>query len=256
MTLDKLFDETLRNMESTLASFEKRVPAPHRVPYKDSFVFRYTERTIQQAIVQKLARLVSGLHATRILVEHGFFQEQATLQRMLDEFREDIMFLSLAVVQDDVTELHREYLAAFYEEEFDNEDPLKSTQRRPMVPRKRIRAYLARIEGSELDPSSGVELSRTLSKGYSGFVHGASPHIMDMYGGNPARFHVTGMLGTPLEDQHCEDFWNYVYRGILAFAFAAMAFGDKALLDRIRRYRDEFERQSGKPHAGTSPGES
>lgn len=244
MTLDELFDETLRNMEATLGSFETRVPAPHRVPNKDSFVFRYTERTVQQAIVQKLARLVSGLHAARILLEHGFFQEQGALQRMLDEFREDIMFLSLAVVQDDMTALHHEYLAAFYEEEFDNEDPIKSTKRRPMIPRRRIRAYLAHIKGSELDPSSRVDLSRTLSKGYSGFVHGASPHIMDMYGGNPARFHVMGMLGTPHEDDHRQDFWNYVYRGILAFEFAAMAFGDGALLDRIREYRHDFERQS------------
>ena len=216
------------------------------MPYKDSFVFRYAERTVQQAIVQKLARLVSGLHAARILLDGGFVQEQGALQRMLDKFREDLMFLSLAVVRGDATPLLPEYLAAFYEEEFDNEDPLKSTQRRPMIPRKRIRAYLATIKGGTLDPSSRAEVSRTLSKGYSGYVHAASPHIMEMYGGNPPVFHVRGMLGTPREAEHRQDFWNYVYRGILAFAFAAMAFGDKELLDRIRSYRDEFERQSGR----------
>jgi len=51
------------------------------------------------------------------------------------------------------------------------------------------------------------------------------------------------MLGTPREEEYREDSWNYFYRGILAFGFAAMAFGDIALLDRIRSYRDEFERQ-------------
>ncbi len=80
---------------------------------------------------------------------------------MLDEFREDIVFLSLGVIRAEMTELHQQYLDAFYEEEFDNKDPLKATQRRPMIPRKRVRAYLARVEGTEVDQSSGVEVSRT-----------------------------------------------------------------------------------------------
>jgi hypothetical protein len=164
---------------------------------------------------------------------------------MLDEFREDIMFLSLGVVRQEMTDLHRQYLDAFYEEELDNDDPLKPTQRRPMVSRKRIRAYLSRIEGPELDQSTRIEVSRTLSKAYSGFVHGASPQIMEMYGGDPARFHVTGMLGTPREDEYRRDLLNYFYRGILAFGFAALAFGDRALCDRIRQYRDEFDQRSG-----------
>src|SRR2546422_8041819 len=124
MTIDDLYDHALRSMTSTLASLEKRVPQPQRLPYKDGFVFRYTERTIEQAIIQKLARLISGLHAARMLLDHGLFQEQAALQRMLDEFREDVMFLSHAAIRSEVTDLHREYLAAFYEEEFDHEDPL------------------------------------------------------------------------------------------------------------------------------------
>ncbi len=239
-----------------LASFEKRVPPPQRVPYKDGFVFRYTERTIEQAIVQKLARLISGLHAARILLDHGLFQEQAALQRMLDEFREDVMFLSYAATRNDVTDLHREYLAAFYEEEFDHEDPLRATQRRPMVPRRRIHAYISRIEGTDVDPSTGVAVSRTLSKAYSGFVHGASPQIMDMYLGNPARFHVAGMLGTPREDDHRHDFWSYVYRGICTFGLAAAVFGDIALLEAIRRYRDEFEQRSGACGMGMSADEA
>jgi len=239
-----LFDLALGHMEATLASLEKRVPPPQRVRYKASFVFRYVEQTINQAIVQKLARLVSGLHAARILLTYGFVQEQGALQRMIDEFREDIMFLSYGVTRNEVTSLHQEYLKAFYEEEFDHEDPLQSTQRRPMILRKRIHAYLARVGGSKLDPSTEAKVSRSLSKSYSGYVHGASPHIMDMYGGNPGRFHVRGMLGTPHVAAYRRDFWNYVYRGTHAFAFAAMAFGDQALLDSFRGLRDVFNRHS------------
>jgi hypothetical protein len=234
-------------MEVSLDGLTKRVLAPQRVPVGDSFFVRYVEKTIHQAIIQKLARMTSTLHAARILLECGFIQEQAALQRMLDEFQEDISFLSYAAISGEITDVHHAYLAAFYEEEFDKpNDPVGSTQKRPMVPRQKVRAYLARMEGTELDPSRTIALSHTLSKAYSGYVHGASPHIMEMYGGKPPRFHVSGMIGTPRFSSHKDDLWNYFYRGICAFGFAAKAFGDQALFSSIQRYRDEFARRSGK----------
>ena len=115
-----------------------------------------------------------------------------------------------------------------------------------MVPREKIRAYIARIEGNGLDPSRGVALTRTISKAYSGYVHGASPHIMEMYRGNPPRFHVSGMLGTPRFAVHKNDLWNYFYRGICGFAVAAKAFGDEVLFSSIQHYLDEFAKQSSR----------
>jgi hypothetical protein len=168
---------------------------------------------------------------------------------MLDEFQEDVTFLSYGVIYNDITELHRTYLTAFYEEEFDKpDDAVGSTQKRPMVSRQKVRAYLARIEGSGLDPSRATEVTRTLSKAYSGYVHGASPHIMEMYGGNPPQFHVAGLRGSPLYPDHQDDLWNYFYRGICAFGFAAKAFGDEGLFGSIRKFRDEFALKSGKTH--------
>jgi hypothetical protein len=245
--MDKLYLQSLRNMESTLVGLAKLVPPPQRVPILDSFAFRYAEKSIHQALVQKLARVISGLHAARILLEYGFLQEQSALQRMLDEFHEDITFLAYPVISNEITDLHYKYLEAFYEEEFDKpDDPASSTQKRPMMRREKIRSYIARIEGGYSDPSSGVAVTRTISKAYSGYVHGASPHIMEMYGGNPPLFHVAGMLGTPRYSEHQHDLWNYFYRGICAFGFAAKAFGDDALFSSIQRFRDEFTRQSGR----------
>ncbi len=40
---------------------------------------------------------------------------------------------------------------------------------------KKIQAYIANKEGSGLNPSTGVEVSRTPTKAYSGYVHAASP---------------------------------------------------------------------------------
>lgn len=235
-SMDQLYNQALTKMENTVHALAQRVPAPQRVPHKDSFVYRYVEKSIQQALVQKLARLVSTLHAARLLMEHGFVQEQAALQRMLDEMQEDITFLAFAVIFNDMTPLHQSYLDAFFEEEFDADTALESTQKRPMVPRKKIRAYIARAEGAPMDPSRGVELSRTLSKTYSGYVHAASPHIMDMYGGSPPKFYMRGMRGTERHREHRADLWNYFYRSIIALAFAAKAFGDEGLFAQIRDF--------------------
>ncbi len=232
-------------MEETLHLLASRVPQPKQVPLMDSFAYRYAEKSLHQALVQKLARLISGLHSARLLMEHGFVQEQASLQRMLDEIEEDITFLSFSVIFNDFTPLHQEYLDAFYEEEFDGKTVIDSTQRRPMIPRKKIRAYIARVGKSGPDPSSLAKATRTISKTYSGYVHAASPQIMDIYGGNPPRFHVRGVQGTMRHDEHRKDIWNYFYRGIIAFAFCTKAFGDDQLFEKIQAFTRDFEKQSG-----------
>lgn len=172
-----------------------------------------------------------------MLISHGLAQEQASIQRILDELQEDIKFLSYGVILSDVTELHERYLDDFYQEEFDANTSLASTQKRDTIPRKKIHAYLSKMGGENLDPSTHQEVSRTISKAYSGFIHAASPHIMDMYGGNPAKFHMNGMLGTEIHQHHEEDIWNYFYRGIMAFAFAAKLLGMKNFLQKYMNFK-------------------
>ncbi len=243
-TVNELYEQTLATLERTLHLLADRVPSPKRVPVGDSFVYRYEERSIHQAIVQKLARLISSLRAAELLLEAGYLQEQAALQRSLDECSEDVQFLSLGVIYADITDLHRRWLKAFYEEEFDTPaDPIASVQTRDTPARKKIRAYIARSKASaSIEPTRSGAVGETISKAYSGYVHGASPHIMEMYGGDPPRFHVHGLLGTPLYDTHRDDLWNYFYRGILTFGMAAKAFGDDKLFEQIRQTANEFEK--------------
>jgi hypothetical protein len=115
----KLFHQALTVMDNAFRRLEAQVPAPKTQPFNDSFVFRYEEKTIEQALIQKLARVISGLRAVDILLFHGHIQEQSVLHRTLDELNEDIMFLTAAVTNDTVTDLHKQYLEAFWAEEFD-----------------------------------------------------------------------------------------------------------------------------------------
>ena len=167
------------------------------------------------------------------------------MQRILDELQEDVTFLSLGVIFNKRSKLHDDYLAAFFEEEFDADTAMESTQKRPTIPRKKIRAAIASMEIG-LDRNTGVEVARTVSKAYSGYVHAASPHIMDMYGGNPPRFHMRGMRGTPRHIEHRADLWNCFFRGIIAFSFAVKAFGDDQMFASIHNFLDEFAKRSGR----------
>jgi hypothetical protein len=123
-----------------------------------------------------------------------------------------------------------------------------------MIPRRKIQAHLAKREESGLDPSTALEFNRTISKTYSGFVHAASPQIMDMYGGNPPHFHVNGLLGTERHEEYRDDLWNYFYRSIIAFGIAAKAFGDQTQFDTISQFLLEFELRNHKQYSSEVPG--
>jgi len=219
------FAPILQVLERAFRLLERRVPPAKRQAWKDGFVFRCAERTIQQAIVQKLARTISGLYGIQALLEKGLFQEQGVLQRTVDELQDDVIFLSLGVIRGSLTSLHHNYLEYFYAEEFsDPSNVMESHQSRGMVQRAKIRAYINEDLGADSSRANIAE--RVITKAYSGFVHAASPHVMDMYGGDPPRFDVKGELKSYRMQEHADDALNYFFRALHSMAFAARAFGD------------------------------
>jgi hypothetical protein len=229
-----LYDQIIHRLDQAFRRLEGTVPPPQRIQRGDGFVFRYTQKTIQQAIVQKLARMIPGLHAARFLFEKGLVQEQAAIQRMLDETDEDILFLAIAVIKNDQTPLHCEYLEEFYKEENNN-----------MVKRWRIREYLAQIIAAG-EQGTLTAASRQVYAGYSGFVHGASPNIMELYGGNPPRFYLHGISGTDIHEGHRYDLYNPFFRAVVSFAVAAKALGDEESFRILQEYQFEVDRLSGR----------
>jgi tRNA U38,U39,U40 pseudouridine synthase TruA len=234
------FSQTLNLLEGAFRHLEKKVPAATRKPWGNGFVFRYTEQTIQQAIIQKLARTISGLHAVEALLDRGLFQEQGMVQRAVDEIEEDVWFLSLALINNDFTARHKQYLAYFYAEEFGNPaDIVDSHASRGMVSRDKIRAYVNQHSGD--DATRGNKVGKVLTKAYSGFVHAASPHIMDMCFGYTPRFDVNGECRALRRAEFERDAMNYFYRGILSMAVAAKAFGDERLFASMLSEEKRFE---------------
>ena len=239
--MHKDFDEMLEVMECAFCDLENMLKSKPKLTHLSfGTTFRYQDMTIYEALIQKLARAQSFTRAARVLNLNGFVQEQAALHRTIDETNDDIIFLVLGAINN-ITDLHKKYLEAFWEEEVDETGNLMdSAQKRPMIPRKKIQAYLSNTDGMG-NPSRSVQLSRTLSKVYSGFVHGASPHIMEMYGGKPAKFHIKGMLDTPRFVEYGDDLWNYMYRTFLSHIFIAMAFGAEEQVKALTTYKEKFE---------------
>ncbi len=255
--MEHLYNQALDIMVVAFDALCRKVGDPQLQPMGDGYVYRYQEKSIYQAIIQKLARLVTGLKAISALNQAGFLQEQAALQRTLDEFEEDISFLCFGIIFGEITDLHRKYLEAFYEEEFDDpKSSIRSTQKRPMIRRNKIRAFVSRDRGAGYDQSSTIEIGRTLSKAYSGYIHGASPQLMELYFGNPLRFQLSGGTGSPFYDDYLDDLLNYYYRSMLSFAFAAKAFGEENLFARIRDYSKEFAVASGRENDLREPRET
>jgi hypothetical protein len=253
MSIIDLYRESLQVLEQAFHELECRLERPAATDLGFGTAWRYQSQSLEAAIIQKLARVVSGLNACIVLLEKGLVQELGALQRMLDEFCEDLFFLCDPLIGGERTPLHDKYLKLFYQEELDAHGiPFLSKQNRPQIPRKRIQAAIARMTASLLNPSDGQEMMRTLSSANSGFVHGASPHIMEMCWGNPPCFHVSGMLGTPRIEEFTDSQWNYFHRGLNIAGLVAAALRDRAVMERILEYRGHFERDSGRSADGNA----
>lgn len=244
--------EAIVAMTNAFSRLEAAIAPPQQVPCKDSFVYRYTNKGLHEALVQKLARCISGLNAVVLLLSAGYVQEVGVILRTLDEIQEDILFLASAVANVAPMERHEKYLEAFYAEVvFSRPEGSLDTSKPNLVPRKKIRAHTANVLGEGVNVSQFLSAGESLSAAYSGFVHAASENIMDMYGGNPPHFYVNGMHGTPRIATFVREAENYVYRGLMATTVAAMAFGDRPLVDALNAFRIRYESANGHIPPGT-----
>lgn len=229
-------------MDHTLETLVLTQPIPKKNYIRDGLRYHYEERSLAQAVLQKLARIASGLRSAQILLEHGLLQEQAALCRMIDEFQEDVCFLSFGILDGDLSDRHQQFLDAFYDgTDNENHSPQSFLEKKNEVPRKKIRSYIANHKLSPLNPSGAISASLQISNVFSGYVHGASLNIMEMYHPTPPKFLTRGMSGSRLQEDHRVDFHNFVYRGIMAFCFATRAIGDSDLNQRAYEFLVEWE---------------
>jgi hypothetical protein len=256
------YQQTIVFLSNAFRHLEKQVPSPVLVPFGVGQVYRFEEKSVLQALILKLARVITGLRALDVLLINGLLQEVGSICRVLDEVGEDISFIAAALTNDKVTELHERYLAAFWEEEFHDAENTLARHKKPNSPtRSKIQSYVHRVLNDQVNPSLISDVTQAVSSTYSGYVHASAPQVLDMYGGMPPHFHIEGMQGTPRMSEHANDVWNYFYRAIVASIIVARAFGDESLSNALGQYHDKFLENSGerakseqiRPIAGKKP---
>ena len=232
---------------------EAAIASPQQIAHRDSFVFRYANKGIHEALIQKLARNISGLNAVSVLLNSGYVQEAGVLFRTLDEIQEDIFFLASAETNGARTDRHTQYLEAFYSDAvFSREEDSLDIPKPNSVSRKKIRAHTMNVLGQGINVSQALAAGESVGTAYSGYVHAASENIMDMYGGDPPHFHIQGMRGTPRMTESSRDAENYVYRGLMATIVVAKAFGDASLVEKLYEFLAKYESANG--HKAPSAG--
>lgn len=246
MPIEDYLAQTLQRLEQIYAEMDK---ATGSVLFRDVGPyrhFRHETLTESLACYLKGIKAISTLNASIVLLREGFAQEVGALCRMVDDFCNEIFFLLLPQGSEGFSDDQIRFLENFFREEFDKpEDPLRSAQKRDTVSVKKIHATFGKLAAGELNPSDAQELLRTVHQAFSGYIHGAYPHIMEMYGGNPPRFHVSGMLGTPRIDEWRGQLVGYVQRLIIASVFVARKLGVTNFEAPLRALLEEFEKTTG-----------
>ena len=206
-----------------------RFAPPNRTSIGDLLVYRFEEQSIYTAILLKTVRYVSGLNAGNLLLLNGFLQELGALQRSIGDFEQDCTFLALACILDEITEDHQLFLASFWEEEPDYQTYASNQKNKHEVPRKNIQRYISLSTNGGFPNHTEIAAAKHLSRFYSGYIHGAAPHLMDMYNPDRLEFEVDGNTSTNLFKDHLHDFENYLFRGVGLISTVANVLGDEEL---------------------------
>lgn len=234
-------------MDGQLERIASKLPRPVPTSLDGFLAYRFSERLPQQAIFLRLLRVVSGLKCAYSLLVSGYLQEQAVICRSVDEFSDDVVFLSLASKMDPHPDLLQKFLDGFFTEESSHLE-FRSRVRvkgRPTVSRKDIINFIMKHQGIDGDPFSGSNAGLAVHYALSGYVHGAAAHTMEMYDPSAGCFFAGPNPQSPFIHDHLHDLWNYLYRSLISFALACFALGDKILIDDCMEFIRKFEEMSG-----------
>ncbi|MEQ1935638.1 MAG: hypothetical protein ABL962_17410 [Fimbriimonadaceae bacterium] len=218
-------------------------PNPELVEVHGAETWRHKEKTALLASYLKCVRIAGTLNACLALLQVGHVQEVYALCRGVEEAGEDITFLAISKPHDkSVPKNQARLVAEFFQEEFvaDSVKRFLVSSKRDRVPRKTIHAAMARSTVSH-DPNRLQVAISTVHRTFSGFVHGAYGHIMDMFNGQ--QYRMKGLVGTP-RILECEELLaSYVYRAIAAVRVVTRQLGDEEIDTRLKSFGVLLEKE-------------
>lgn len=213
--LVNILDKAVAGLDQCVQALSSSFPLPRRVAINGLEVFRHFEQDDLLLSFMKLVKIASHNNAAMVLIRAGYVHEVYALCRMIDEACEDIHFMQEPQGEDGKpTKQQFTFINEFFQEEFSGRDLVESHNSRDRVPRKKVRAANARLGAGEvkLDPSTEIKVVGALYETFSGFVHGAYVHLMELFNGH--YFHTRGMLGTPRIQECLANQVHHVFRSL------------------------------------------
>jgi hypothetical protein len=233
-------------IEKEVEALAKHIQAPKAVDLHGVPAFRHDQHDDLLMSYLKCVRGVSLLHAGIVLSGYGDFQEVGILCRCLSEAAEDVMFLATPLGENKTPSKHqRQLVEEFFQEEFgDPSKPAAGQAVRNRVSRDTVLAGIARIEGNPLNPSDSKAFQQLLHKGYSGYVHGAYIHTMELFGAPPnaegkpdagtGKFYMRGGMPPARTDEMVEALESRAELLAVAVSVVAKRVGQGGIVDALR----------------------
>jgi hypothetical protein len=204
MTFDEAIDRLktrIHPLARFVHGFADTLGAP--IMMRDDGGFRYVGPDFRHFCLLRACRIVSALNGAMELARCGYPQEIGVLHRVVQESSSQINAVMAQITIDGHVSGK---LATFIDAYF--RDAHRSETMQPDSPTKLSQKYVNELIGSRLDEFSLLDRNNPNWKSaaerywhidwvFSNYVHGRYPETMDLYGGEPGRFHLYGMKGTP-----------------------------------------------------------
>jgi hypothetical protein len=173
---------------------------------QEHYGYRYGKPEARHFCLLKSVRAVSALNAMIALARGGFAQEVGVLGRTMVECTTHIEFVLDSVDESELTSDAKKYVADFFADfGRDSASDFKRAQVRQGTVHERLGASLdnrATQAGEAMQRTPAEALYSNVYLTYSNYVHSKYPEIMDLYGGDPAHFHMDGMRATPKDEEN------------------------------------------------------
>lgn len=213
----EILKKYLIELESLYSESTSKAEDPIFLVDKHYARFRHQDQTDVLFCFLKGVKIISSLNASYVLLSEGYTQEIPILFRCVDDYFADIMFLSQPLEDGEPSKDQVRVVGNFFKEEYEDfSRPIGSLAKRDVLPRKKIYAVMSELVKKSINPSDMQKALKVINQSFSGYVHGAYPQVMELYGGRFPKYHMSGMLGTPRIKEWEDQFVIYLERAMLA----------------------------------------
>ncbi len=242
-----LFDSAIRSYLTTASENYSLLNSEFEQPrmLDERVGFRHSYYSAELCVLLKAGKLISNNWGIQTLAQHRMPQEAFSLVRISDDMVSEIVF----ALTEEGAPLFK-FLKAFFEEEFSNfEKPLSGPRKRATTSKRKLHASYSRLASEVMNPSDAALIVDSVSTAFSGYIHGAYPHLMEMYGGKPSQYHLHKLPASEYTESVNFQLSTYVYQSFVVLSLLAQKIGQiehASILKSIsERCLDEFE--LGKP---------